>query len=115
MSSAENFLENRFRASLKMDNLAAAIVRRFPAMDPAVALQPVEQTGQRRLLDPHPLRDLLLRELISAAGEIRQGAPFTLTQPERAQTPIESVPPGAGRAEKHDSEFVNRGGRHGGN
>src|ERR1700709_722151 len=89
-----------------MDNLAAPIVRRFSPFDPAVGLQTVEQTDQRGLFDPHPFGDFLLRELISAAGNIHQGGPMPLAQPERPEALIEPRPPGTRRAEEDDAEFI---------
>src|SRR4051812_36449172 len=105
----ENFLEDRLGASLEVDGFAATILLRPAAFDPAIIFQPVEQTGESRALDAHALGDFLLGECISALGKVDERPPFSLAQAKRAQALVEPGAPGPGRAEKHETEFVDIG------
>ena len=80
MGGAEDFIQNGFRATLKMDNLATPIVRRFPPFDPAVSLEPVEQPDQGRLLNAHALSQFFLRKAVPAIRKVDQRPPFSLAQ-----------------------------------
>src|SRR5476651_702804 len=96
VSGVENFLKHRFRAALKMDDFATAIVWGTAPLHPAIFLEPVEQAGEGRAFNPHPLGNFLLREFVSALREMDQRPPFALAQTERAQTLVELRSPGAG-------------------
>ena len=102
----KNLLEDRLRAALKMDGLAAAILRGIPSPDPAVVFEAIEQAGEGRAFDSHPLRDFFLGEFISALRKMHERPPFSLAQSERAQTLVELRPPGARGAEENQAEFV---------
>jgi hypothetical protein len=95
-----------------MNRFATAIIWRFASLDPSVVLQAVEQTGQRRFFDPHPLRNLFLGKIISALGKMDERAPLPLAQAKGTQTLVKLRPPGARGAEEHESELVNVGTRH---
>ncbi|MDQ6655657.1 MAG: hypothetical protein M3Y80_07585 [Verrucomicrobiota bacterium] len=80
MRGAEDFVEDAFRAALKMDNFAASVVRRFFTLDPAVGFEAVQQSGERRLFNAHPVSDFFLREFVSAIREVHERAPFPLAE-----------------------------------
>jgi hypothetical protein len=105
----KNLLQDCLGTPLKVDCFAPAIFRRTAAFDPAVGFQPIEQTGKSRAFDSHPFRDFLLGELIAALGKVNERPPFSLAQAQRSQAPIEPGPPGAGGAEKDETEFVDIG------
>jgi len=74
----ENLFQDRFGTPLEMNGFAAAIIRRFAALDPAVVLEAVEQARQSRFLDSHPLSDFFLGKFVSALGKMDQRPPFPL-------------------------------------
>jgi hypothetical protein len=86
-----NFLEQGARFCLELDGLAAAIVRRILAFDPAVLFEFAQQSRESWFFDPESLREVALGEM--AAREMGEGAPPGLTQAERAQALIEPVAP----------------------
>jgi hypothetical protein len=89
--------------------VAAPVLAPF---DPTVILQPIEQAGERRFFDAHPLRDFLLGKFVSALRKVDQRPPFALAQAERAQALIKLRAPGARRAEEQKTELVDVGRRH---
>ena len=93
-----------FERRWRWTDLAAAIAGRLAPFDPAVLLQPVEQAGQGRLFNSHPLGDFLLGELVSALRKVNERPPFALAQAERAQPLIELGAPGTGGAEEEQAE-----------
>ena len=112
VGSIKNLVEDCLRTPLKVHGFAAAIFRGAAALDPAVALQSIEQASQGRPLDPHPFGDLFLSELVPTLGKVDERSPFSLTQAERAQASIKFRAPGAGGAEEDETEFVDIGPRH---
>jgi hypothetical protein len=107
VGSVENFIEHGLRAALEMDRLAAPILCRPAALDPAVVLQAVEQSRERRSFNPHAFGDFLLGKFVSSLGQMHERPPFSLAQPEGTQALIELRAPGARRAEKDKTELVN--------
>jgi hypothetical protein len=99
----ENFIEDGFRTPLEMDDFAAPVFGRATALNPAVLLQTVEQSGQGWSLDAHSLGDLFLSEFVSAQRKLHQRAPFALAQPEGAEALIELGAPGSRGGEKHET------------
>src|SRR5438045_1317080 len=114
VGGVENLFENGLGTALKMEGFATAVLRGIASLDPAVGFQTVEQTGERRAFDSHPLRDFFLGEFVSALRKMHERSPFSLTQPERSQTLVELRPPGARGAEEHKAEFVDVQWRHNG-
>jgi hypothetical protein len=96
VGGVENFIEDRLRATLKMDRLAATIFRGTTTFDPAVVLEAVEQSREGRAFNAHAFGDFFLSELISTLRKKHQGAPLSLAEAERAQTLIEPGSPGSG-------------------
>jgi len=113
VSGVENFIEDRFRASLEMNGLAAAIFGRPTPLYPTIVLEAIEQTGECCALDPHALGDFFLGEFISALRKMHQRAPFALAQTERPQTLVELGAPRARGPEEDKAEFVDIWRRHG--
>jgi hypothetical protein len=108
----ENLLQDSFRATLEMNDFAPAIVRRFASLDPAVLLEPVEQTGEGWLFNAHPLGDFLLGKLVPTLREVNKCPPLALAQAKRAQTLIEPCPPGPSGPEKQKTKLIGIGWRH---
>lgn len=108
----KNLIEDGFRAPLEMHGLATAICRGSAAFDPAIFLQPIEQSSESGPFDAHAFGDFLLGELIPALGEVNERPPFALAQAEGPQALIEPGPPGTGGAEKDETEFTKMRRRH---
>ena len=102
----ENFVEDRLRATLEVDNFAPPVVGRFSPLDPAIFLEPVEKTGERWLFNAHALGDLFLRQFVSTLRKMNKRAPLALGQAERAQALIELGAPGPGGAEEQKAKFI---------
>src|SRR2546423_13259037 len=109
----KNLIQDSFRTPLEMDRFAAAILGRVTALHPAIIFQTVQQTGESRAFDSHPLRDLLLGKFVPTLREMHKCPPFSLAQAERTQALVELGPPGAGGAEEDETEFVDIRRRHG--
>src|SRR5436190_23881410 len=112
MGGVENLVEDCFRTALEMDGLATAVRIRIAAFHPPIIFQTIQQTGEGRAFDSHPLGDDLLGQLVSALREMDERPPFSLAETKRAQTLVEPGPPGARGAEEDEAEFVDIGRRH---
>jgi hypothetical protein len=111
----KNFFEDRFRATLEMDDFAPPVVGRFSPLNPTVLLEPVEQTSERGFFNAHPISDFLLREFVPTLRNVNERAPLTLAQAERAQTLIELGAPGTSGAEEQKTELISVSRGHAGN
>ncbi len=100
-----NLLDDRLRAAAQMDCLAASILGRFLALDPAVALQSMQDAGKGRLFNPDQGGQLALSERGLGRGQVYQSHPFTLAQAEWAEAFVEAVAPGAGGAGQAHADF----------
>ena len=112
VSRVENLVENGFGTALEMNGFTAAILGGPAALDPAVFLQPVEETGQGGSFDAHPLGNFFLGKFVATLGKMNKRAPFPLAQPERPEALIEPGAPGPGGAEEDEAELVDVGWRH---
>jgi hypothetical protein len=110
----ENLFQDGFRTALEMDRLAAAILGGVAALDPAIGFEPIEQAGQSRAFDSHPLRDFFLGPSVSALRKMHERPPFSLAQTEWSQTLVELGAPGAGGPKEDKAEFVDVRWRHDG-
>jgi hypothetical protein len=106
VSGIENLFEDRFRAALQMDSLAAAVVLGIAAFHPAIIFQAVEQAGEGGAFNPHSLGDFFLGQFIPAIRKMHQRPPFSLAQAKRAQTLVELCPPRPRRPKKDKSKFA---------
>ena len=115
MGGVENFVENRFRAALEMDDFAPPVIGRRSPLDPTPLFEPVEQTGKGWLFNAHAFSDFFLGEFVSTLGKVNEGAPFALTQTEWTQALVKFGAPGTGGAEEQETELISIGRWHAGN
>jgi hypothetical protein len=101
-----NLREDARGTALEMHGFAAPIVGRGLTFDPTLALEPMEQTDERRLFHADALREIALSELALIFRKMTERTPLCLAQPQRPQTFVELVPPGARGAMEERADLL---------
>jgi hypothetical protein len=95
-----------------MHGLASPVLPGWLALHPPVLLEPIENTGERWLLDADARCDFRLRELVTAAREMRERSPLAHAQTERLEALVELRAPNASRLVDEEAELLDVGVRH---
>jgi len=97
---------NALGARRQMNGLAATIVGRILARDPALVFQPMQQRNKRRLFNSKMGSDLSLGQGARRDGQVHQGAPFRLTQTHRFEAFIQLQAPSPGGSVQERTENI---------